>query len=128
MRLLQAIDHHPSTKALALLVWVLWPTQQLHSQTDTVYNDTVKARNIKELTVTSRRSATRRLSGAQNGFSMSRDELFKAACCNLGESFTTNPSVDVNYSDAATGAKQIRLLGLSGAMGYAGIRVNIGRM
>lgn len=41
-------------------------------------------------------------------------ELIRAACCNLGESFTTNPSVDVSYSDAATGAKQIKLLGLSG--------------
>ncbi len=41
-------------------------------------------------------------------------ELCKAACCNLGESFVTNPSVDVSYSDATTGAKQIRLLGLSG--------------
>ena len=38
----------------------------------------------------------------------------RAACCNLGESFVTNPSVDVSYSDAATGAKQIKLLGLSG--------------
>ncbi len=42
------------------------------------------------------------------------EELCKAACCNLSESFETNPSVDVSYSDAATGAKQIRLLGLSG--------------
>lgn len=41
-------------------------------------------------------------------------ELTRAACCNLGESFTTNPSVDVSYSDAATGARQIRLLGLAG--------------
>ncbi len=41
-------------------------------------------------------------------------ELTKAACCNLSESFETNPSVDVAYSDAATGAKQIKLLGLSG--------------
>ena len=41
-------------------------------------------------------------------------ELVRAACCNLGESFTTNPSVDVSYSDAATGARQIKLLGLSG--------------
>lgn len=41
-------------------------------------------------------------------------ELCKAACCNLSESFETNPSVDVSYSDAATGAKQIRLLGLPG--------------
>lgn len=45
---------------------------------------------------------------------ISSAELARAACCNLGESFTTNPSVDVSYSDAATGAKQIKLLGLSG--------------
>ena len=42
------------------------------------------------------------------------EELCKAACCNLSESFETSASVDVAYSDAATGAKQIRLLGLSG--------------
>lgn len=41
-------------------------------------------------------------------------ELCKAACCNLSESFETNASVDVNYSDASTGAKQIQLLGLAG--------------
>jgi outer membrane receptor for ferrienterochelin and colicins len=41
-------------------------------------------------------------------------ELFKAACCNLSESFETNPSVDVSYNDAVTGSKQIQLLGLSG--------------
>ena len=43
-----------------------------------------------------------------------QNQLIRAACCNLGESFTTNPSVDVSYSDAATGARQIKLLGLSG--------------
>ena len=42
------------------------------------------------------------------------EELCRAACCNLSEAFETNASVDVAYSDAATGAKQIRLLGLSG--------------
>ena len=42
------------------------------------------------------------------------DELCRAACCNLAESFETNPSVDVSYADAATGARQIKLLGLSG--------------
>ena len=41
-------------------------------------------------------------------------ELCRAACCSLAESFETNSSVDVSYSDAATGARQIRLLGLSG--------------
>ena len=49
-----------------------------------------------------------------NSSKITGDELCKAACCNLAESFVTNPSVDVSYSDAATGAKQIRLLGLSG--------------
>ncbi|MDX8339662.1 TonB-dependent receptor [Draconibacterium sp. IB214405] len=46
--------------------------------------------------------------------SISGAELHKAACCNLAESFETNPSVDVSYSDAVTGAKQIKLLGLDG--------------
>lgn len=57
----------------------------------------------------------RKLKGATNTQVISVGELRRAACCNLGESFTTNPSVDVNYSDAATGARQIKLLGLSGA-------------
>lgn len=42
------------------------------------------------------------------------EELCKAACCNLGESFETNASVDVAYADAVTGAKQIQMLGLTG--------------
>lgn len=40
--------------------------------------------------------------------------LMKAACCNLSESFETNPSVDVSFSDAVSGTKQIQMLGLSG--------------
>jgi len=42
------------------------------------------------------------------------DEICRAACCNLAESFETNPSVDVSYADASTGARQIKLLGLAG--------------
>ena len=41
-------------------------------------------------------------------------ELQRAACCNLAESFETNASIDVSYSDAVSGARQIQLLGLSG--------------
>ncbi len=41
-------------------------------------------------------------------------ELHKAACCNLSESFETSPSVDVSFSDAITGTRQIRMLGLAG--------------
>jgi outer membrane receptor for ferrienterochelin and colicin len=46
--------------------------------------------------------------------SITEKELFKAACCNLSESFETNASVDVTSTDAVTGAKQIRMLGLAG--------------
>ena len=67
--------------------------------------DTIKTQELDEVTVTTRRPGMSRVAGAENGMRINRAELFKAACCNLGESFTTNPSVDVNYSDAATGAK-----------------------
>ena len=83
-------------------------------EVDSLQTDTMKTQNISNVTITSRRSGTRRVAGPANAVLIGREELFKAACCNLGESFTTNPSVDVNYSDAATGAKQIKLLGLSG--------------
>jgi outer membrane receptor for ferrienterochelin and colicins len=41
-------------------------------------------------------------------------ELRKAACCNLSESFETNASVDVNITDAVSGAKKIMMMGLDG--------------
>ncbi|BCS86745.1 TonB-dependent receptor [Prevotella herbatica] len=81
---------------------------------DSLQADTMKLHHISDVTITARRAGTSRMSGAVNSLKINREELFKAACCNLGESFTTNPSVDVNYSDATTGAKQIKLLGLSG--------------
>lgn len=49
-----------------------------------------------------------------NVIEMNEKELFKAACCNLSESFETNPSVDVSFTDAITGTRQIQMLGLSG--------------
>lgn len=78
-------------------------------------NFELKYNTLSEVTVSARGRGLRRLQGVENSNLIGRTELFKAACCNLGESFTTNPSVDVTYSDAATGAKQIRLLGLSGS-------------
>ncbi len=45
---------------------------------------------------------------------LSAGELEKAACCNLSESFSTNATVDVNFTDAVSGAKQIQMLGLDG--------------
>lgn len=53
------------------------------------------------------------LKGASNTTLVTSKELLKAACCNLAESFETNPSIDVNFSDALTGTKQIKMLGLT---------------
>ena len=80
------------------------------SSQDSIFKD----ETLHEVKVVARKSGSSRLAGAVNGIAVNKDELFKAACCNLGESFTTNPSVDVAYNDATTGARQIKLLGLSG--------------
>lgn len=72
-------------------------------------------KQLNEVTVISKQRSTY-LSGLNpiRTQIMTDRELFKAACCNLSESFETNPSVDVSYNDAVTGSKQIQLLGLSG--------------
>jgi len=75
--------------------------------------DSLKSKTMEVVTVKSKSSGKAR-SKVTNTEVIGQGELIRAACCNLGESFTTNPSVDVSYSDAATGARQIKLLGLSG--------------
>ena len=55
--------------------------------------------------------------------SIGRGELKKAACCNLSESFETNPSIDAVFTDAITGTRQIQLLGLDGK--YAQIQTEM---
>lgn len=69
---------------------------------------------LKEVSVEGRIPPSFQLSDPMNISMMTGKELLKAACCNLSESFETNPTVEVNYSDAVTGAKQIQMLGLSG--------------
>lgn len=77
--------------------------------------DSLPAHELQEVVVGASRSGARRLDTTEDKLNIGRTELFRAACCNLGESFATNPSVDVSYDDAATGARQIKLLGLGGA-------------
>lgn len=70
---------------------------------------------LEEVTIEGRRATTRMdVTNPINTSVMTEKELFKAACCNLSESFETNPSVDVAFTDAITGTRQIQMLGLSG--------------
>lgn len=70
--------------------------------------------DLGEVVVKSRRkSSSTSYLKAQNVINVSSAELLKAACCNLSESFETNPSIDVNFADAVSGTRQIRMLGLT---------------
>ena len=92
-----------------------------HNDTTTVLNRQpltivlVEEAILDEVTITERKlGVLRSRTSAFDTQTIGTEELCRAACCNLSEAFETNASVDVAYSDAATGAKQIRLLGLSG--------------
>lgn len=72
------------------------------------------AEALDEVTVLQKRKPLQRaIFTPRNVTTIGSDELLKAACCNLSESFETNPSIDVNYADALTGTKQIQMLGLT---------------
>ncbi|RIV25083.1 TonB-dependent receptor [Fibrisoma montanum] len=68
---------------------------------------------LQEVTVSGTSGQIDRMNPIQTEL-LTQRTLAKAACCNLSESFETNASVSVQYSDAVTGAKQIQFLGLGG--------------
>ncbi|GAB3222106.1 TonB-dependent receptor plug domain-containing protein [Spirosoma arcticum] len=70
-------------------------------------------RTLREVRVSAGAGAIDRSNPIHTEF-INQRTLTKAACCNLSESFQTNASVSVSYSDAVTGAKQIQFLGLGG--------------
>jgi outer membrane receptor for ferrienterochelin and colicin len=73
------------------------------------------ATNLKTLNISSRKKTSNILFASSIQIeNIDEKELYKAACCNLAESFETNPSIDASFSDGATGSKNIKLLGLGG--------------
>ena len=78
-----------------------------------IHHFIIPENELEEVTIKSKKKATQRsFVQTQNVFTVNSAELLKAACCNLAESFETNPSIDVNFSDALTGTRQIQMLGL----------------
>jgi len=77
--------------------------------------DSLKSKETKEVEIQETRSSfsTDHKSATMSNL-IGKGEFMKAACCNLSESFEANPSVDVNFTDAVTGARQIQMLGLTG--------------
>lgn len=107
----------PKNSETLVISYIGFENDTIHVDSENVKLEIVlrEGLSLGEVNVVRRRFGTTKLrSSAMNVDIISSAELSRAACCNLGESFVTNPSVDVSYSDAATGAKQIKLLGLSG--------------
>ena len=74
-----------------------------------------KSLDLKEVNVEARLGTTTISTlNPLNTEKLNEGEILKAACCNLSEAFETNPTINVSYKDAVTGAKEIQLLGLSG--------------
>ena len=108
------LPYESSFKKL-VISYVGFKTDTLSVDSPKMIHHLLKASDdLGEVTVSVRKksSATSYLS-SQNISTISSKELLKAACCNLSESFETNPSIDVNFTDAISGTKQIKMLGLT---------------
>lgn len=102
---------------LLVFSFVSFGSDTIHVHDENKYHDVILEKNLElnEIVITERQTGSHisRLNPILTE-KITSSELRKAACCNLSESFETNASVDVAYSDAVTGAKQIKLLGLAG--------------
>ena len=97
-------------RQIVRMVLLLIPTLGVSGQEQ---EDSVREADLREVSVGAMKGS--RYDGSIQGREMiGKGELIRAACCNLGESFTNSASVDVSYADPSTGVRQVKLLGLSG--------------
>ena len=107
------VSNFPQTISIS---FVGFETKEIEIRENTFLEVTLSSSiSIDEVEVTSKVNTTEfSLISPLQTQKISRDELQKAACCNLSESFETNATIDVIFSDAVSGAKQIQMLGLDG--------------
>jgi len=100
-----------------VLSYIGFVTDIIAIHSDEVIHHLMRPQNeddLDEVVVSKRRKSIQKsYFETQNIVTVSSDELLKAACCNLAESFETNPSIDVNFNDALTGVKQVQMMGLA---------------
>ncbi len=105
----------PSLPAAVLLSYIGFKTDTLElNDTSFISFGLTPANDLDQVVVKTRKSSQFISAfSTEQVIRVSSDELLKAACCNLSESFETNPAIDVNFSDAVTGTRQIKMLGLT---------------
>ncbi len=109
------LERAPDTNLL-IISYIGFKTDTLKISTPFISHQMIQNQEdeLDEVTLTQRRRASQKsFIETQNILKVSSEELLKAACCNLSESFETNPAIDVNFADALAGTKQIMMLGLS---------------
>ena len=109
------LEHDPSNHML-VFGFVGYQSDTLHIQDDDELNIVLSEGKILEDVVVEFKKGSYSFSrmDPRHAHIIRQDELRKAACCNLAESFETDPSVDATFTDAVTGTKQIQMMGLSG--------------
>lgn len=107
------IDYKSTYKKL-VISYLGYKTDTLTiNRNKTIHHFLTQENALDEIEIKSKKNTIQKNSlTTANVFTVNSEELLKAACCNLAESFETNPSIDVNFSDAITGTKQIQMLGL----------------
>lgn len=109
------IDHQSGYRQLVITHTGFQPDTMTVTDPHEVVVVTAKDNVLAEVAVSARRRSNYIAALSPTRLEvLTGQELFKAACCDLSESFETNASVDVVSSDAITGSKQIQMLGLSG--------------
>ena len=93
------IPYKKSYKKL-VVSYVGYKTDTLNiSDLEPIHHFITLENELEEVTLKSKKKATQRsFIQTKNVFTVNSAELLKAACCNLAESFETNPSIDVNFS------------------------------
>tara|TARA_R110002072_G_scaffold59514_2_gene151536 strand:+ start:13338 stop:15572 length:2235 start_codon:yes stop_codon:yes gene_type:complete len=109
-----SIPYQDTYKKL-VISYVGFKSDTLNIVSNTPVKHSLQAKaSLDEVTIrTKKKASSRSYLQSQNVINVSSAELLKAACCNLSESFETNPSIDVNFADAISGTRQIKMLGLT---------------
>ena len=82
---------------------------KLFSQDDN--SDTMMMNDLMEVVILKKKKSISQLYNiSSNVINVDKEELLKSACCNISESFETNPHIETNFTNSIIGIKQISLL------------------
>ena len=110
------IEHYHDSQVLIASFAAYSTDTQYIKEEDSLYTFTLKEQNELGTAIVLAKRITYGLSklSPRTTVLLGEREFQKAACCNLSESFENSPAIDVSFSDAVTGTKQIKMLGLDG--------------